>query len=220
MNKKQTDLIEYFIELIIYTLEFKENSESEIYTIDKLVSDYEDLINKAQKNYKSLNINFKDALFPIIAWIDETILNSRNREKKLWRKHLLQKKLFNTSNAGHEFFETLDTIPPNKSDLKLLYLNCIFLGFRGKYYRQEDLKELDDLLKKQTAMIGNRILKDFPKIAFSDAYAKNPLPTHKKFKLPYTGLWIFMGISVIVGTLLFLTSQSYLNGLLNRYNIF
>ncbi len=220
MNKSQIKIIDCFTQLIVYTLEFKENSQSEIYTVDKLAQDYELLIKKAQEAFNFDGVGFENALFPIVAWIDEMVLSSQNKDKKLWRKQLLQKKFFNTSNAGHEFFEKLEVLPSDAFEVRLLYLYCMFLGFKGRYYKVENAKELADVFELQKDMIHDDFLESFPKLAFRDAYAQTQLPIKKKFKTSYKGLWVIIAISLTVGLVLFLASQAYLNGLLDKYNIF
>ena len=220
MNKNQIKIIDCFTQLIVYTLEFKENSQSEIYTIEKLTKDYETLIVKAKEEFDLDNVEMMDAFFPVIAWIDEVVLSSKNKDKRLWRKQLLQKKFFNTSNAGYEFFERLDGLSDSAYDLRLLYLYCMFLGFKGRYYKTEDTKILETIFQKQKSLVHDDFLSAFPKLAFKKAYAQNQLPGKKRFKTSYKGVWIIIGVSLGIGLVLFLASQTYLNGLLDSYNIF
>lgn len=221
MKKNQIEIIDCFTQLMVYTLEFKQNSHEEVYTIDKLVQDYDTLIKQAQHNFsQNNNIEFTSALFPLIAWIDEVILASDYKDKKMWRKNLLQKKLFNTSNAGNEFYDRLNNLSADEFDLRLLYLYCMFLGFKGKYYRDEDQEDLSSVFDTQKDFIHDEFPDHFPKVAFKDAYAQNPLPKKKRFSTSYKGLWILMGVSIVAGLVLFLTFEAHLDGLLERYNIF
>jgi type VI secretion system protein ImpK len=222
MNKKQIQIIDCFTQLMVYTLEFKENSQQETYTTDKLVKDYETLINQARETFDEYNMqtDFQEALFSIVSWIDEVVLSSEFKDKKSWRKHLLQKKFFNTSNAGYEFFDKLNALPSEAFDLRLLYLYCLFLGFKGKYYKEEDKESLEDVFKTQKALVHDSFPENFPKLAFKDAYALNPLPQKKKFRASYKGLWIVISVSLLSALVLFLSLQAHLNGLLNKYNIF
>jgi len=220
MNKNQIKIVDCFTELIVYTLEFKENSQNDIYTIEKLSGDYKTLIIKAKDRFKLRGMEFMDAFFPVAVWIDEVILNSQNKDKRLWRKELLQKKFFNTSNGGFEFFENLNSLDKDASELRLLYLYCLFLGFRGRYYKTEDKKNLEHIFKIQKSFIHDELLSTFPKFAFGEAYAKTRFGGRKKFKTSYEGLWITIALSIGVALVLFFASQTYLNSLLDRYNIF
>ncbi len=222
MKNNQTTMIDCFTQLMVYTLEFNENSQKEIYTTDKLISDYETLITQAQNTFdeQKVEIDFNEALFPILAWIDELILSSQYKQKREWRKNLLQKKFFNTSNAGYEFYEKLSSLEKNAFDLRLLYLYCLFLGFKGKYYRSEDKESLDAIFKREKSLADDNFSDHFPKLAFKDAYAQNPSLKKKKFQASYKGVWVLISVSLLIGLVLFLTFQAHLNGLLDKYNIF
>ena len=220
MDKSQMTFIDCMTPLIVYTLEFREHAEEALYTIDKLVEDYDKLISDAQKSCTLGEDAFHAALFPMVAWIDETILNSPYSDKKLWRKRLLQKKFFNTSQAGLEFFTHLNELDKSASALRFIYLYCLFLGFKGEYYRNEDAKVLDALFIAQKELLPDTFIESFPKFAFNKAYAQHQLPAKKPFGSSYLGIWMIIAVSLIVALVLFLASQAYLNGLLDQYNIF
>ena len=217
MKKNQIEIVDCFIQLMVYTLEFKDNSQEDIYTADKLMTDYEKLIEKARVDFeqKAVQIDFNDALFPLVAWIDEVILSSEYQEKKVWQKNLLQKKIFTTSNAGYEFYERLDSLESNAFVLRLIFLYCLFLGFRGRYYRDEDKKVLNNIFEEEKLLVGSSFSDNFPKTAFVDAYAQNPLPQKKIFKTSYRGVLILISLSLIVGLVIFLAFESHLNSLLS-----
>ena len=220
--KKHIEVVDCFIELIVYTLEFEDNSNSALYTLEKLLNDYKTLIAKSKtsftQNYPSLE--FKEALFPITAWIDEVILSSNFSEKKAWRKHLLQKKIFNTSNAGYEFFDSLKNLSEDSYELRIIYLYTLFLGFKGMYYREDDQEYLDEIFTKQKELLSDDFINKFPQIAFKGAYALQTDSKKKKFKASYSGVWITIIISLTVGFVLFLSFQAHLDNLLEYYNRF
>ncbi len=220
MDNKQIKIIDCFTQLIVYTLEFMENAQDERYSIEKLVEDYERLIVDAQENTTLSEEAFLAALFPIVAWIDEMVLSSQNKEKRQWRKQLLQKKLFNTSNAGNIFYDNLKSLAEDAFELRFLYLYCIFLGFKGKYYKPEDEERLDVMFNTQKELLQDTFIENFPQFAFKKAYAQNQLPSKKRFKTSYQGVWIVVVISLTVAFILFLASQTYLNGLLDKHDIF
>jgi type VI secretion system protein ImpK len=222
MKNNHSTIIDCFTQLMVYTLEFDENAQSDIYTIEKLVADYETLIAQAQSSFeeKKIDVDFYEALFPIIAWVDEMILSSSYKQKREWRKNLLQKKFFNISNAGYEFYERLNALDKNAFDLRLLYLYCLFLGFKGRYYRNEDAESLDAVFEKEKSLAADDFSDHFPPLAFKDAYAQDPILKKKKFEASYTGVWILIGVSLFVGMILFVVLQTHLNGLLDRYNVF
>ena len=223
MRNKSTDIIHSFIQLMVYTLEFRKNNQSEVYTIDKLVQDYETLINRARDDFEKsmvVMVTFEEALFPFVAWIDEVILSSEYKEKKQWRKNLLQKKFYSTSNAGYEFYERLSNIEKHNYTLRLLYLYSLFLGFRGKYYKNEDKYLLEDIFLQEKALVGDSFSEQLPQHLFKSAYNQKELSKRVDFNTSYKKVWILISVSLVLGLVLYLAQQAHLNGLLEKYNIF
>lgn len=78
------------------------------------------------------------ATFAIVAFLDETILNSQNPAFNEWLRKPLQEELFGVHVAGQIFFDNTDRLlmrpdSPQVADVLEVYLMCILLGFRGKY---------------------------------------------------------------------------------------
>jgi len=91
------------------------------------------------------------AKFALVAFLDETIISSSWPQKEAWLSEPVQIKLFETFNAGEEFFNYLNELSQktsvNKEVLGVYYL-CLSLGFKGKYQLQspENLRNIiDDL---------------------------------------------------------------------------
>jgi len=97
------------------------------------------------------NEKIRLAKFALVAFLDETIISSDWEEKDEWLQEPLQIKLFDTFNAGEEFFINLSNLrqrtSSNKDILEIYYL-CLSLGFKGKYQLQspENIRRIvDDL---------------------------------------------------------------------------
>ncbi len=74
--------------------------------------------------------------YPLVAFIDETILNSEWKGREHWRERPLQLDLFGETIAGERFFERLEKVRragESKADLLEVYYLCLALGFEGKY---------------------------------------------------------------------------------------
>jgi type VI secretion system protein ImpK len=220
MNTKQIKIIDCFTPLIVYTLEFAQNSQDPRYTMEKLANDYEQLIQEAKERSALSEEAFMSALFPVVAWIDEVVLSSQNTEKKQWRKQLLQKDLFDTSNAGFEFYEQLDALDKEDSELRFLYLYCMFLGFKGRYYHSDDSERLEAIFTTQKSLLEGTFLESFPTYAFQNAYAQNRLPSENNFQTSYYGVGIVIFLSLTLALISLLASQVYLNTLLDKNNVF
>lgn len=170
MNSKAYKLIESFSEIVTYTLAF--SSDPNDFKSEKVVSDYESLIIAAKTCFKDNKIEqfWEESFFAIAAWVDEQILLSEWFEKDNWLSHMLQKKYFNTANAGIEFFKKYETIPSSSVETKLLYLYVMYLGFKGYYYYEESDIELHRLIQEETVKLKNELLTSFPDELFAQAY--------------------------------------------------
>lgn len=78
------------------------------------------------------------AIFAVVAFLDESILNAQNPMFADWPRRPLQLELFGVQEAGVIFFRTIErllTRPDSEplADLLEVHQLCLLLGFRGKY---------------------------------------------------------------------------------------
>ena len=78
------------------------------------------------------------ALFAVIAFLDETVLNSRQPMFADWPRRPLQEEVFGVHMAGELFFQYLQQLlgRPDSEDLAdvlEVYELCLLLGFKGRY---------------------------------------------------------------------------------------
>ncbi|HEY2852649.1 MAG TPA: DotU family type IV/VI secretion system protein [Gemmatimonadaceae bacterium] len=78
------------------------------------------------------------ALFAVIAFLDETVLNSRQAMFADWPRRPLQEEVFGVHMAGELFFQYLQQLlgRPDSEDLADIlevYELCLLLGFKGRY---------------------------------------------------------------------------------------
>jgi type VI secretion system protein ImpK len=73
-----------------------------------------------------------ESRFALVAWADEMILRSRWWAREEWQRSSLQMQLFQTANAGKEFFERLGRLGP-ASRAREVYFLALALGFEGQY---------------------------------------------------------------------------------------
>ena len=112
------------------------------------------LFNRFEDNARRNGIDnekIRYAKFALVAFLDETIISSEWREKDDWLSEPLQIRMFDTFNAGEEFYTYMGNLRQktslNKDVLEIYYL-CLSLGFKGKYQIQspENLRRIiDDL---------------------------------------------------------------------------
>ncbi|MEO8777042.1 MAG: DotU family type IV/VI secretion system protein [Rhodanobacter sp.] len=92
----------------------------------------------------------ESAAFAVVAWFDEII----TRNPSWWSQASpLQVSLFNTNNAGNEFFEHLSNLRGGDEEVREVYYHVLLLGFVGQYYYetgdQGELGKVKELNSRQ-----------------------------------------------------------------------
>ena len=80
----------------------------------------------------------KDAIYAVVAFLDEAVLNSSQPMFRDWPRRPLQEEVFGDHMAGENFFKTLSELlkRPDSwelADLLEVYQLCLVLGFRGRF---------------------------------------------------------------------------------------
>lgn len=155
---------------------------------------------------------YAEAQFIMVSLADEVFLNLNWPGKRYWEFNLLEQRLYNTHSSGQVFFEKLDDFLKNKdpvrSDLAVLYLNALGLGFQGKFRHFNDVNSLASYRKRLFVFINRREPYLFQKKIhlFPDAYAHTleggeakELPTLRNWYLVFGGIGLtYLFISYIV----------------------
>ncbi|MEO6800595.1 MAG: DotU/TssL family secretion system protein [Rhodanobacter sp.] len=92
----------------------------------------------------------ESAAFAVVAWFDEII----TRNPSWWSQASpLQVSLFNTNNAGNEFFDHLSNLRGGDEEVREVYYHVLLLGFVGQYYYetgdQGELGKVKELNSRQ-----------------------------------------------------------------------
>lgn len=86
--------------------------------------------------------SYQDALYAMVAYADEVFLNIHWGGQKQWENNLLESRFFQTQIAGELIFEKIDELlllnDPMRSDLAIVYLLILGLGFKGRYRNGEN----------------------------------------------------------------------------------
>ncbi len=109
--------------------------------IDRLISDSENLCEKG--NFAKMDFDL--ARFAVFSWMDEKILSSSWQGKDMWLREQLQRRYYQTADAGEIFFEKLNAVGPHQRDVREVYYLCLAMGFSGRYCNQGDDFLLDQL---------------------------------------------------------------------------
>lgn len=90
------------------------------------------------------------AAFAVVAWIDEIM--ARN-PAYLTGSIPLQVAMFNTNNAGNEFFHHLSALKQDQDEVREVYYHALLCGFVGQYYYENadtgELGKLKELHSRQ-----------------------------------------------------------------------
>jgi len=78
------------------------------------------------------------ALYAIIGFLDESVLNSQDPAFVDWARKPLQEEMFGSQLAGEYFFRNVDDLlvrpeSPEVADALELHAQCLLLGYRGKF---------------------------------------------------------------------------------------
>jgi len=89
-----------------------------------------------RRNYAAEDVRV--GTFAIVAFLDESILNSHNPAFNDWVRKPLQQELFGVDVAGEIYFRNIDHLlgrsdSQELADVLEIYQLCLLLGFRGRY---------------------------------------------------------------------------------------
>lgn len=138
-------LVDCFIETLAYSRLFLRKPQGDY---DAFRAKVELMIGDALKQARELGVaddDVQNALFAVVAWLDEAVLTSGWEYTELWKRSQLQKVHFATTRGGVEFFTRLDALPAHQKAVREVYYFCIMLGFKGQYVYRKDKKSLETL---------------------------------------------------------------------------
>ena len=95
----------------------------------------------AQKGYNAEDVRL--ATFAAVAFLDESVLNSRNPVFADWHRMPLQEEMFGGHVAGEMFFQVIERLLARTdswevADVLEVYALCLMLGYRGRYSLRGD----------------------------------------------------------------------------------
>jgi type VI secretion system protein ImpK len=214
-------LIDCFSELFYYTL-FLKNIGFGQFTHNDVTKHYTKLFKRialdAKNNSFSRN-EIEGALFATAAWVDETVLESVWSGRESWLQYPLQYQLFQTMNAGEEFFIRLSQLDADETSVRQVFGYCLALGFQGKYFRLEDAQTRNDIINDTILRLtGSRTL-SFPRLIFPESYAweTEPPPRLARFRSGVLTISILAIVPVIVFACLYLFFKQSLDTLVIEY---
>lgn len=149
-------LTDCFIDIIAYVAYFNQRCGSQQLAYEQVQADILRLLLASQDLMTTENIDVEDfdqARFAVIAWVDDTIMNSRWSEKGRWQQEQLQRRFYQMADAGEVFFERLNKLGPHQRDVREVYYLCLAMGFKGQYCHEGDDFLLDQLKSSNLKML-------------------------------------------------------------------
>jgi len=105
---------------------------------------------------------WRDGLFPVVAWIDEQLLQHNWTGRDSWIGYRLQKRHFQTNLAGRDFFTRLDLLNEDQTALREVYDICLALGFRGQHFQLDDQQKLAQIKEANLARYVQKLPLEMP----------------------------------------------------------
>jgi type VI secretion system protein ImpK len=201
LSVKKENLPELSSDILILIIQLRSSNEyGDAPGLKKKIEDMLDKFERRARNASIDNEKIKLAKFALSAFIDESIISSSWSRKDEWLSEPLQLKLFDTFNAGEEFFTNLDMLRQrtgtNRDILEIFYL-CLTLGFKGKYQLQspENLRRIIDDLNME---LHPEMFKAIESIS-PQAKAKDEFVASSGKGIP---VWVYPAAAVIIIILL------------------
>lgn len=174
-------LVDYYLEDLLSIRQIiGQLSDTDKLSADELKSKFISMISNAHTNAAAAGVTEEiriKSLFPVAALIDELVLTSEWPEKSEWKNASLQRHYFNTTSAGTEFYERLNLLNRRgeDSDIREVFLICLGLGFKGKFFMPEDRPRIEEARGYNLSLLlpedsHSRLDKT---ILFSQAYQKD-----------------------------------------------
>lgn len=119
-------------------------------------------------------VDTMNGMFAVVAWADEILLATAWQGAEEWKRLLLQKRYFNVSSAGVEFFTRLEALGAQQLAVREVYFFCLSMGFAGRYGHDRNPKTLEDIKQaclQQLVHEGEGLYGDSGKVMFPQAYA-------------------------------------------------
>lgn len=166
----------------------------------------------ASKGYAPDDVRL--ATFALVAFLDESVLNSSNPAFAEWPRLPLQEEMFGHHIAGEVFFQNIEKLLARSdshpvADVLEVYLLCLLLGYQGRY----SLAGLE-LLRPIIDSVGEKIrrIRGTPS-EFSPAWA----PPREAVKVTARDAWVgrllMIGVAaVLLAVLLFVAFKLVLGG--------
>lgn len=157
--------------------------------------------------------HFQEALYSMVALLDEVFLSFSWEGKDRWEDNLMEKQVFHTQVAGELLFRKIEALiqanDPVRRDIAIIYLMTLALGFKGKYRGEDDEGRLDWYRQQLYIMANHKPVALFHpgrEFLIEECYSHIAAMPPTKI-LPNVRNWIFALIGIFV---VYLTVSTFL----------
>ena len=134
-------LTDCFMELMAYVVYFQRTSQKRQPPFEQVKADVTRLLSQSEALSRKGEVSreeFDTARFAVCAWVDEAILSSPWTHRNLWQREQLQRIMYNTTEAGEEFFDRMNALGFHQREAREVYYLCLALGFMGRHCHAGD----------------------------------------------------------------------------------
>ncbi|EBB6210879.1 MULTISPECIES: DotU family type IV/VI secretion system protein [Enterobacteriaceae] len=140
-------LLDDYLPLISHTIIALEDPETSAVSLRQTLIQLRDTVYHLNSQGNNSRQDVRSACSAIFICLDEIILCSGHRMAEDWHQRPLQKEIHGNSLGGIHFFQQLEEISDNNDELRVVYLFCLFVGYKGRYIT-EDHHVLDDIIDR------------------------------------------------------------------------
>src|SRR5579864_7680999 len=149
MDRRGWNLALAFQEVFTIIVRVRYNRQA-VTNADSFRAEMKKLLRVAEQEARSRGCSAEDVkqvIFALVAFLDESVLGSRNPVFVDWPRLPLQAELFGHQVAGEMFFQELQKAlnrsdSQETADLLEIYYLCLLLGFKGRYAAGGDLRSV------------------------------------------------------------------------------
>lgn len=210
-------LLDSYTELLSYVLylmhdpNLAQSADAAAAIIDQLLTRSRNL---ASDNGFEENL-WLEGLYPVAAWVDEQLLNLEWAGRDAWIGKSLQRRYFNTTLAGRDFFVRLDQLEETNTALREVFDICLALGFRGQFFDSDDSPRLKEIAEQNLS----KYMQDLPLqmekelFPFSGMKMEKSYSSFSRFLRPLSlGLMWLLPIALLIGLYFWLHASLQLPG--------
>jgi len=210
-------LLDSYTELLSYVLylthdpNLAQSADDAAAIIDQLLTRSRNL---ASDNGFEENL-WLEGLYPVAAWVDEQLLNLEWAGRDAWIGKSLQRRYFNTTLAGRDFFVRLDQLEETNTALREVFDICLALGFRGQFFDSDDSPRLKEIAEQNLS----KYMQDLPLqmenelFPFSGMKMEKSYNSFSRFLRPLSlGLLWLLPIALLIGLYFWLHASLQLPG--------